>query len=221
MLELFAHPFSSYCWKVLIALYERDIAFEYRMLGPDQLENAARLKGYWPLGKFPVLAIDGTPVIETSIIIETLEDARYGNTQRLIPEDREAALDVRFMDRVFDNHVMNAMQQAVNQALATPDDAALIAQARGKAGAALDIIYDWLDARLEGRSWACGEAFTMADCAAAPALFYADWVHEIGEERPTLAAYRARLLARPSVKRCVEDARPYRAYFPLGAPDRD
>lgn len=221
MLELFAHPFSSYCWKVLIALYERDIAFDYRMLGPDQPDNGARLKGYWPVGKFPVLVIDGRPIIESSIIIEALDDARFSSAQRLIPEDRELALDVRFMDRVFDNHVMNSMQQAVNQALAKPQDAALIAQTRERAGAALDIIYDWLDARLQGRTWACGEAFTMADCAAAPSLFYADWVHEIGATRPTLAAYRARLLARPSVKRCVEEARPYRAFFPLGAPARD
>lgn len=219
MLELFAHPFSSYCWKVLIALYERDIAFEYHMLGADHPKNVIRLKQAWPVGKFPVLLVDGAPVIESSIIIETLDDARFGDASRLIPEDRQAALDVRFMDRLFDNHVMAPMNTVVSEYLidaANPDTARI-----DKAKAALEIIYDWLETRLGEDGWACGNGFTLADCAAAPSLFYADWVHEIGEGRPKLRAYRARLLARPSVSRCVEEARPYRSYFPPGAPDRD
>tara|TARA_R110000787_G_scaffold141272_3_gene254733 strand:+ start:184 stop:843 length:660 start_codon:yes stop_codon:yes gene_type:complete len=219
MLELYAHPFSSYCWKVLIALYEREIPFEYRMLEQDNPDNFAALKGYWPLGKFPVLVEDGRPVIESSIIIETLDDDRFGTAPKLIPADGERVLEVRFLDRIFDNHVMNPMNAVVSEYLI---DAAAPDQTRiGKAKAALEGIYDWLEQRLGDDGWAVGDAFTMADCAAAPSLFYADWVQEIGVGRPRLAAYRARLLARPSVKRCVEDARPYRHYFPPGAPDRD
>ena len=86
---------------------------------------------------------------------------------------------------------------------------------------ALDTAYAWLETRLDGRTWAAGESFTMADCAAAPSLFYADWVHQIGPDFPQLRAYRSRLLARPSFARAVEEARPYRPNFPLGAPDRD
>jgi glutathione S-transferase len=215
--ELFAHPFSSYSWKVLIALYERGIAFTYRMM--EDPENGARLKEAWPVGKFPLLVDEGRPVAESSIIIETLDDARFGDAPRLIPHDSARALEVRFMDRVFDSHVMTPMQAIVNEYIFDRDnpDRARIARAE----AALDTVYDWLEARLGADGWAAGDAFTLADCAAAPSLFYADWVREIGEGRPRLSAYRARLLARPSVSRCVEDARPYRGYFPPGAPDRD
>ena len=115
---------------------------------------------------------------------------------------------------------MANMQAIVNEHLphltATPDRVRV-----DRAGQALDTIYAWLDARLEGRTWAAGDAFTLADCAAAPALFYADWVRPIPDELPTLRAYRARLLARPSIARAVDGGRPYRAWFPLGAPDRD
>jgi glutathione S-transferase len=219
MLELYAHPFSSYCWKVLIALYEREIDFEYRMLGPDHPENFARIKGVWPVGKFPILFVDGEPVIESSIIIETLDDARFSAAPKLIPSDPQTALDVRFMDRVFDNHVMNRMQATVDEYIHYRDSMNMDRLER--TNAALDTVYDWLETRLGEDGWAVGDAFTMADCAAAPSLFYADWVHEIGDARPRVKAYRARLLARPSVSRCVEDARPYRGYFPPGAPDRD
>lgn len=215
-LDLFAHPFSSYSWKVLIALYERGIAFNYRMMEDEG--NGAALKAAWPVGKFPLLVDEGRPVAESSIIIETLDDARFGDAPRMIPEDRAQALEVRFMDRVFDNHVMSPMQAIVNEYIfdrSNPDRARI-----GRAEGALDTVYDWLEARLDADGWAAGERFSLADCAAAPALFYADWVREIGE-RPRLKAYRARLLARPSVNRCVEDARPYRGYFPPGAPDRD
>lgn len=220
MLELYAHPFSSYCWKVLIALYEREIAFEYRMLDGEHPENFARLKEAWPVGKFPVLFIDGAPVIESSIIIETLDSSHFGSTApKLIPEDAAAALHVRFMDRVFDNHVMGRMQVVVDDYIA--DGPTASGPRIDKAKVALETIYDWLESRLGADGWACGDRFTLADCAAAPSLFYADWVREIGEARPKLKAYRARLLARPSVSRCVEDARPYRGYFPPGAPNRD
>jgi len=218
MLELIGHPFSSYTWKALIPLYEKAIPFTFRVTGPDQPETMALLARHWPLMKFPVLIDDGVPVIESSIIVEYV-DAMSDTGPRLVPADAAAAREVRFMDRVFDNHVMNVMQVAVDEAIHNPDaqDQTRLSRMR----TALDTIYDWLDVRLAGRTWACGDAFTLADCAAAPSLFYADWVHRIGPDRPALAAYRARLLARPSVARCVDDARPFRPWFPLGAPDRD
>jgi glutathione S-transferase len=124
------------------------------------------------------------------------------------------------LDRIFDNHVMTPVQSIVAEHLPfitqTPDEAR-IARSRS----ALDKIYPWLDARLQNRRWAAGEDFTLADCAAAPSLFYADWVQPIPEELPTLRAYRTRALARPSVARVIDEARPYRHLFPLGAPDRD
>ena len=138
----------------------------------------------------------------------------------MIPGDAAAAREVRLLDRVFDNYVMTNMQAVVAEHLphltAVPDPVRI-----ERAKAALDIVYTWLDERLAGREWAAGDAFTLADCAAAPSLFYADWVQPNDGRFPTLAAYRARLLSRPSVMRVVDDARPYRHFFPLGAPDRD
>lgn len=220
MLELYAHPFSSYCWKVLIALYERDIPFTYRLLDQDHPRNFATLKSHWPIGKFPVLVDEDQPVIESSVIIEYLDDDRFGATGKLIPIDREAALRARFLDRVFDNHVMTPMNAIVSEYLTDPDapDQKRIERAK----TALESAYDWLEGQIGEHGWAVSEqGFCLADCAAAPALFYADWVHPIGKARPWLGGYRARLLAQPSVARVVDDARPYRALFPPGAPDRD
>ena len=136
----------------------------------------------------------------------------------MIP-DGDAGIEARMLDRIFDNDVMTPMQKIVHDAMrAEPDrDAYGVAQARGF----LDSIYAWLDQRLAGRTWAAGEAFTLADCAAAPSLFYADWAHEIPHTHAKLRAYRARVLAHPHVARAVDEARPFRHYFPLGAPDRD
>lgn len=213
---LFAHPFSSYCQKVLIALWERDIAFEYRRL--DDPVDAARFTALWPLGRFPVLVDDGKVIGESTIIIEHL-DRHHGTGPRLVPDDQDAAMEVRYLDRVFDTHVMAAVQPPVFEAL-RPEPSRLD-EALDKARASLDRAYGWLDERLAGRTWAAGEAFTMADCAAAPALFYADWVHPVADRFPVVQAYRARLLARPSFARAVDEARPFRPSFPLGAPDRD
>ncbi|BAK68283.1 putative glutathione S-transferase [Sphingobium sp. SYK-6] len=213
--QLYAHPFSSYCWKAMIAFHEKDLHYELEMV--ENPGVMAALKRHWPLGKFPVLVDDGAPVIEATTIIEYL-DLRHYERAPLIPANAIDALDVRFMDRLFDNHVMTPMQAIVNEALPgiTPDPA------RAARGAeALDTIYAWLDVRLAGREWACSHGFSMADCAAAPALFYADWARPIPDSFPELRAYRARLNARPSVARCIEGARPYRHYFPLGAPERD
>jgi glutathione S-transferase len=215
---LYGHPFSSYSWKAQIALDEKGVPYELRTIDPDQPAHGERLRALWPVGKWPVIEDGGATVIESSIVIEHI-DLHHGGP-RLIPADPVAALDIRFMDRVFDNHVMANMQAVVNEHLPflteTPDAARVT-----RAKAALDVIYGWLENRLGEDGWACGEAFSLADCAAAPALFYADWVHEIPHEWKRLRAYRARLLARPSVARAVDGGRPYRHYFPLGAPDRD
>jgi glutathione S-transferase len=219
MLTLYGHPFSSYTWKAQIALYEKDLPFDFCIIDADHPKHFAALKARWPLGKFPVLEDGDAVLIESSMIIEHL-DLCYPVASRLIPDGRERALNVRFMDRVFDNHVMGPMQVIVAEhipSLVPVADPARITRAK----AALTTIYSWLESKLPETAWACSENFTMADCAAAPSLFYADWVHQIPEEMAQLKAYRARLLARPSVARCVEEARPYRQYFPLGAPSRD
>ena len=214
-LTLYSHPFSSYCQKVLTALWENDVPFDYRHLEhPGAMDELAAL---WPIRKFPVLVDDGKPIVETSIIIEYL-DRKYPGAVRFIP-DGDSALEVRLMDRFFDLYVMDAMAKPVAEAM--KGEGGRMEEARSEAGVALDKAYAWLEDRLAGRIWAAGDDFTMADCAAAPALFYADWVHEIAPAFPRLRDYRARLLSRPSFARAVEEGRPYRHYFPLGAPDRD
>ena len=217
-LVLYGHPFSSYTQKALIALYENGTPFEFRCIGPETPEHSAEWLKRWPLRKFPMLLDGERQLVETSIIIEYLQLAHPGPV-RLIPADPMAALEVRFLDRFFDLHVMDAMQVAVESALGRlpmkREQGLEIATER------LNRAYDWLDKRLEGNTWAAGAEFTLADCAAAPSLFYADWTHQISDAFPTLRAYRSRLLARPSFARAVEEARPFRSYFPLGAPDRD
>jgi glutathione S-transferase len=217
-LALYGHPFSSYTQKVLIALYENGTPFEYRQLGPDTPEHSAEWLRRWPVGKFPLLVDGDRNVVETSIIIEYLQIAHPGPV-RLIPADPMAALDVRFLDRFFDLHVMSPMQHAVGGALT--GDPVKRQDARVFAEEKLERAYAWLEGHLVGNTWAAGENFTLADCAAAPSLFYADWTLQIPESFPTLRAYRARLLARPSFARAVNEGRPYRPLFPLGAPDRD
>ena len=216
-LAFYGHPFSSYCQKALIALYENATPFTYRTL--DQNPAAfEELAAHWPLGKFPLLVDDGRPIAEASIIVEHL-DIHHPGPVRLIPEDRAAALEVRFLDRFFDNYVHTPLQKIVGDALRGEGerDAKGVADAR----AALDTAYAWLETRIAGRRWAAGGGFSLADCSAAPALFYADWAHPIGEAFPEVRAYRARLNARPSFARAIDEARPFRSYFPLGAPDRD
>jgi glutathione S-transferase len=215
-LTLYSHPFSSYCQKVLIALWENDIPFTYRHL--EDAGVADERAAIWPLGRFPVLVDNGQMVTESSIIIEHL-DMHYPGAVRLLPGARDAALEVRFMDRFFDNYIMTEMQKPVFEAIRT--DGSRKDEAMAAARSALETAYAWLEVRLAGRTWAAGEDFSMADCAAAPSLFYADWVHEIGPDYPMLRAYRSRLLKRPSFARAVEEGRPYRNYFPLSAPDRD
>ncbi len=217
-LQLFAHPFSSYCQKVLIALYENSTPFEFRMLDREFPDNGAELARRWPLRRFPVLVDGGRTWMEASIIIEHLQQAHPGAVA-LIPDDPAKALDVRLLDRFFDNYISTPLQAIVFDAIREADqrDAYGVAQARTQ----LETAYAWLDTYLQGRTWAVDDTFSLADCAAAPSLFYADWTHAIAPGFANVHAYRARLLARPSMVRAVEEARPFRHYFPLGAPDRD
>lgn len=218
MLELFGHPFSSYCWKALIAFYENETPFSFQLLDADHPENNERFQSLSPHGKFPLLVDDRRVVFEASIIIEYLQ-AHHPGSSRLIPHDPDAALNVRMLDRFFDNYVMGPMQTIVYDHIREEKDRDATAVANARTMLARS--YAWLEGRLAGRRFVCGEAFTLADCAAAPSLFYADWVSEIPPDYPLLRTYRRRLLERPSVKRCVDEARPYRSFFPLGAPDRD
>ena len=216
MLELFGHPFSSYTQKVLIALWADETPFEYRQV-PENEENYAELKRHSPFALFPLLLDDGRPVMETTCIIEHLQ-AYHPGPNTWIPEG-ELGRRVRLLDRFFDLYVMSNMQVPVANKLrpeGTQDE-----YGAARALEKLNTAYDWLEENLGEGPWAAGEQFTLADCAAAPSLFYADWVEEIGPHRPKLADYRARLLAHPMVARAVDEGRPYRSYFPLGAPDRD
>lgn len=216
--QLYAHPFSSYSQKVLIALYANDVPFEYRVLAPDNEQLMAEWANLWPLKRFPVLVDGGRTVVESSMIIEYLE-LHHPGPARLIPAEPEVALDVRMMDRFFDNYVMAPMQKIVGDSIRTEEnrDRQGIAEARQM----LDTAYRWLEKKMAVREWAASDDFTLADCAAAPSLFYADWAHPIDNSFPNVRAYRRRLLAVPAFARAVDEARPYRPLFPLGAPDRD
>jgi glutathione S-transferase len=217
MLALYGHPFAAFVWKPLIALYERGVAFELRMVDPDHPEHQARMAELSPTGQFPALLDGDRAITGSNSIVEQLDG--HGGASPMLPTDRDAAIEARMMADVFDDYVGVPMQRIVAEAFRGEGerDPRGVAEAR----AALDRSYVWIARRIAGRPWAAGEAFTLADCAAAPALFYADWVHPIPVALDGLRAYRARLLARASVGRVVDEARPYRSFFPLGAPDRD
>lgn len=218
VLQLYYHPFSSYCQKALIAFYENHIPFEPQLLeGPDSPANQ-RLAELWPMKRFPVLVDGEQTILEASCIIEYL-GLHHPGPVRLIPADPAAALTVRMWDRFFDNYVSTPQQKVVFDALRP--EGARDAHGVRDARQMLETAYAWLERRMAGREWVAGDAFSLADCAAAPFLFYADWTHPIGEPFTRLKAYRQRLLQRPSFARAVDEARPYRGYFPLGAPDRD
>ena len=215
-LALYGHPFSSYTWKAQIALHANETPFEFRMLDPDHPENAMFVGEAHPAGKFPVLTDSGLAVVEATAIIEYLA-VHYPGSAPLIPVDAGLAVAARMLDRVFDNYVMANMQQVVAAYIANgqnPDPAEV---SGGKEG--LLRAYRWLE------RWLSANVLTphvsLVTCAAAPSLFYADWVEPIPDDCPRLAELRAELLALPAVSRCVEEARPYRAWFPPGAPDRD
>lgn len=215
-LTLHMHPLSSYCWKALIALYENDTPFEARVLDLSDPAVVAGFKALWPTTKMPLLcdtARDRT-VPETSIIIEYLQTT-YTGPVRFIPDDPDAALRTRLMDRLFDLYVMTPMQAIAGDRIRPADvakDPYGVAQARRQ----LAMAYDLIETELAGRTWAAGEDFSLADCAAAPALFYANKLAPLGEDHPNLSAYLDRLLARPSFVRVLQEAEPYFAMFPSG-----
>ena len=215
-LSLYLHPLSSYVQKAKTAFYEKDIPFEARLLDGSE-PVASEFAALWPIARMPALEDNGELIFETTSIIEYL-DARFPETPRLVPEDPTMGVEVRMWDRFFDNYVNYPQQRIVYLAIGRePDD--------GQGGARwktmLETSYALLDQRMADRTWVAGE-FSLADCAAAPALLYADWTHPIPSEFAALQAYRQRLLERPSYARALDEARPYRHMFPLGAPtDRD
>jgi glutathione S-transferase len=216
MLALYGHPFSSYTWKALIALYAEETPFEFRIVDEDHPENVAVVQSAGPLGKFPVLADGDNLIFEATTIIEYLAKME-GGSHMLVPLDPDAAIGMRMLDRVFDNYVMNVMQIVVDEYIrdgANPDMVRV-----QEACDRLSRTYAWLEGWLE--YYPPMEHISLIECAAAPSLFYADWVHPIGEEFPRLRRWRAHLLAMPPIARCVDDARPFRQFFPVGAPDRD
>jgi len=217
-LRLYAHPLSSYCHKALVALYENATPFDFMMLDGSE-PVASDFAALWPMKRFPLLTDSERIIPEATVIVEYL-DTRYPGPVRLIPDDPDAAIEVRMMDRFFDNYVMNSQARVVFDALRP--EGAHDPHGVAEAKAMLDNAYAWLDGWMQGREWAAGGAFSLADCAAAPALLYADWTHAIPGRYANVWAYRSRLLARPSYARVLDEARPYRHYFPLGAPtDRD
>ncbi len=212
MLKLYGHPFSSFTWKALIALYERNVSFQFMMLGPGHPENNALVAHAAPTGQFPVLVDGERTVIESAAIIEYL-DLHHGDAPPLVPTDPRTAIEARQMDGVFDDYVMITLQRLVSNVLR--DESTRDPHVEAEVKAALDKSYAWLDRWMTGRTWAANETFSIADIAAAPALFYAHWAFPIPAAYAALHAYRARLLARSSIKRAVDEARPWRTYFPL------
>lgn len=212
-LALYYHPLSSYCWKVLVALYEQETPFTPLQIDADHADAAAALAALWPLGRFPVLRDEarGQTVPESSIIIEYLAH-HYPGPFAPIPADPDAALAVRLWDRFFDNFVMTPMQAVVFDRI-RPDGGNANDVVRAKA--ALATAYAHADSHMTGRTWVAGD-FSLADCAAAPALHYADRIVPLREGYPALGAYLDRLEARPSFARVLEEAAPYAAMFPAG-----
>lgn len=211
-LILHYHPLSSHCWKLLIALAENGTPFEPRIVNLGDPTDRAAFAALWPTAKIPLL-VDGDQVVpETSIQMEYLDHHHPGAT-RLLPADFDARLQVRLWDRLFDQYVMDPMQRYIAQLLRPPE--ARDAQAMAAHEAALGQAYDLIEARRGAHTWATGETFTMADCSAAPALFYATVIRPLPPEHGQLAAYHERLLARPSVRAAVQQARPWFRYYPL------
>lgn len=207
-LQLYYHPLSSFCWKALIALYENATPFEPLLVDLSAADSRANFLRVWPLGKFPVLRDEARKVTvpETSVIIEYLAEYYPGRTT-LIPADGEQAREVRLRDRFYDLYVHQPMQQIVTDRLRPTgkNDLFGVEQAR----ASLQTAYDMIESEMPTRTWAAGDAFTMADCAAFPALFYANRVQPLGDAHVNVARYLSRLQERASVARVVAEAQPY------------
>jgi glutathione S-transferase len=215
---LYAHPFSSYCQKALTALYENGTDFEYRVLDHTKPDVMAEFEARWPIKRFPILLDGERTIVEATIVIEYLA-LHYPGPVKLIPDDPDAAIEVRMLDRFFDNYISTPQQRIVFNAIRKEEDRD--PHGDKEARAMLERAYAWLDRHMEGRQWVAGETFSLADCGAGPFLFYADWTHAIDPAFRNVRAYRERLLARPAFARAVDEGRPFRKFFPLGAPDRD
>lgn len=215
-LALYGHPFSSYTWKVEIALFANDTPYAFRQLDGQHPEFALRVACASPMGKFPLLVDGEREVFEATTIIEYVAACHPGSAP-LIPHDGAEAVTTRMIDRVFDNYVMNPMQTIVNAHIASPgapDQSQVDHACRD-----LRRTYAWLEHWLG--DYSRPDTISLIECSAAPSLFYADWVCPIEQEYPRLARWRAQLLCHPAVSRSVEAARPFRPFFPPGAPDRD
>jgi glutathione S-transferase len=212
-LRLYMHPLASYCWKALIAFYEAGVEFEREIVDLGDTEQRAEFLKLTPLGKFPVLVDDaaGKGFPESTIIIEYLA-MKYPSAAKLIPADKDLALRVRLSDRFYDNYVHEKMQRIVGDRLRPADkrDPFGVEQCRADLENALNLV----DRDMDSGGWATGLTFTMADCAAAPALYYANKVAPFGTKHAAAARYLDRLMARPSFARVLEEAKPYFAMFP-------
>lgn len=214
MIELYGHHFAQFAWKAKIAAYARGVPFVFREVGPDQPENSARIRELSATGQFPALVDGAHEITQSNVVIQYLD--RIGDAPPMIPADPDLELRARMLAEVFDDYVAQQVTRIVVECFRADDekDPRGVADAR----ATLDKAYAWLPGKL-AQPWAVGDTFSIADCAAAPALFYADWVQPL--PNGPLTDYRARLLAHLAVARVVDEARPYRHFFPLGAPDRD
>lgn len=212
-LKLYYHPLSSFCHKVLIALYEANIPFEPVFVDLGDEKSSAPFKALWPIGKFPVLhdeARDST-VPESTVIIEYLD--AYHARGRFVPADADNAWQVRLWDRFYDHYIHYPMQKAVGDNLRPSDkrDPLGVEQAKAQIRKAFDIA----EHAMQSKTWAACETFSMADCAAAPALFYANLVVPFADTHKALAAYVDRLRARPSYARVLREAEPYFDMLPM------
>jgi glutathione S-transferase len=212
-LTLFSHPFASFCQKVLVALYENETPFTAHLVDLGNPASRAAFLKVWPIGKFPVLqdAARGQIIPESSIIIEYLAQ-HYPGHVALLPADPELARLTRLRDRFSDFHVQEPMQKIVGDRLRPggQHDPFGVEQAKS----ALLTAYGIIEQDLATSTWATGESFSMADCAAAPALFYANLVVPFGDAHPNASAYLNRLMVRPSFARVVKEAEPYFKLFP-------
>lgn len=213
MLTLYMHPLASFCWKVLIGLYESDVPFHAHVVDLSREDDREALRRLWPFAKMPVLrdeARDRT-VAESTTILEHLARHHPGRAT-LVPGDPELAAEVRAVDRVFDLYVHEPMQKIVDDRIRPPDAKDPLGVSRARA--TLAVAYDLIERRAAERVWAAGDAFTLADCSAAPALHYANEVQPLDGSHPHTAAYLARLRARPSFARVLREAAPYAHMFP-------
>lgn len=218
-LHLYYHPFSSYCQKVMIALHERELSCEPHVVNLGDERSKAEFAAVWPYAKFPVLNDDHARVTmpESTLIIEYL-DTLSASGKRLTPIDPAHLRAVRLLDRVIDNYIQTPMQKIVADRLRPEGkrDPHGVEEAR----ALLESSYAFLEPRIN-QTYLSGPDVTLADCAAAPALFYAQKVAPFADRYPLLGAYFERMLDRPSFARCVEEARPFREFFPSADSDSD